>query len=96
MFQFTPLREGRPFDDLLASVLFGFNSRPCVRGDISKDTVNPERGAFQFTPLREGRRAICPRDFLPLKFQFTPLREGRRAGYEEALVGIMVSIHAPA
>ena len=35
LFQFTPLREGRPILAVLLELLeLGFNSRPCVRGDL--------------------------------------------------------------
>ena len=32
-FQFTPLREGRPYSPIFASVVSNFNSRPSARGD---------------------------------------------------------------
>ena len=74
---------------------FGFNSRPCVRGDGSV-VFNTSSGRwFQFTPLREGRPDFCLVAFLYVRFQFTPLREGRRLIYHDCFV-FEVSIHAPA
>ena len=35
-FQFTPLREGRPLEDVANMAKMGFNSRPCVRGDLRR------------------------------------------------------------
>ena len=34
VFQFTPLREGRPKASIVFFVLFHFNSRPSARGDL--------------------------------------------------------------
>ena len=56
IFQFTPLREGRP---ALArrqriSATY-FNSRPSARGDVSRKWFSLPVLLFQFTPLREGR-----------------------------------------
>ena len=34
LFQFTPLREGRPSGHSEKGALPYFNSRPCVRGDV--------------------------------------------------------------
>ncbi len=80
LFQFTPLREGRP-------------EQYCLREELERISIHaPPRGAtvpfcvlfscflFQFTPLREGRQrsARTPKP-LPT-FQFTPLREGRHQG----------------
>ena len=55
LFQFTPLREGRPGKAMRLYECFDFNSRPSARGD---DIHVDEAGfatVFQFTPLREGR-----------------------------------------
>ncbi len=54
-FQFTPLREGRPFELSGKAKVRSFNSRPCERGDrlfLTGCLLNK----FQFTPLREGRQ----------------------------------------
>ena len=55
IFQFTPLREGRPGLELTATTVMHFNSRPSARGDATSRTRWLSAG-FQFTPLREGRR----------------------------------------
>ena len=62
IFQFTPLRKGRPPDEgELPSGLSDFNSRPCVRGDGIALAAALGR-KFQFTPLRKGRLGVggCP------------------------------------
>ena len=81
VFQFTPLREGRPGLGGAAKRLLYFNSRPCERGDPCRWGDTLPTSQFQFTPLREGRPVGY--GFLMsqlLEFQFTPLREGRLAG----------------
>ena len=55
MFQFTPLREGRPARLRLVCPAVRFNSRPCVRGDEPVNVPEMLPPWFQFTPLREGR-----------------------------------------
>ena len=57
IFQFTPLREGRPGLELTATTVMHFNSRPSARGDATSRTRWLSAG-FQFTPLREGRRRV--------------------------------------
>ena len=55
LFQFTPLREGRPNMLLrLQNTQGHFNSRPSARGDKFPASTCA-KGIFQFTPLREGR-----------------------------------------
>ena len=76
-FQFTPLREGRPFCGGRKIELVDFNSRPSARGDCLKRCLKMLPGRFQFTPLREGRRAMSVEPLRLRLFQFTPLREGR-------------------
>ena len=55
VFQFTPLREGRPSTGNPAVQCQYFNSRPSARGDL-RHKRRRAGGQFQFTPLREGRR----------------------------------------
>ena len=78
IFQFTPLREGRRNTTKASSRAANFNSRPCGRGDETREDVGfwemisihaPAGGATVKT-LR------LPEDVC--QFQFTPLREGRR------------------
>ena len=59
LFQFTPLREGRP-EGKLAELMEDdyFNSRPCVRGDFVSLHAAMRFAVFQFTPLREGRQGV--------------------------------------
>ena len=75
-FQFTPLREGRRIAEVEPKQKRHFNSRPCERGDGSRESGGswwpisihaPARGA---TKWRHSLR-------LEVIFQFTPLREGR-------------------
>ena len=57
LFQFTPLREGRPGHHRPAGAQpADFNSRPYVRGDCWPRARTMWNSIFQFTPLREGRR----------------------------------------
>ena len=55
VFQFTPLREGRPSLRCWLCVSGYFNSRPSARGDPTTRMFLCARRRFQFTPLREGR-----------------------------------------
>ena len=56
LFQFTPLREGRPGTAAERLPLILFNSRPSARGDVWALCCTCATCCFQFTPLREGRR----------------------------------------
>ena len=98
LFQFTPLREGRPLGaPQLEVVVSNFNSRPCERGDAPEDMAvmvaeiisihAPARGAT------EGKAATIE---VGEVFQFTPLREGRRYTGGRLLCFPVISIHAPA
>ena len=78
MFQFTPLREGRLRKVNAEMEEWGFNSRPCVRGDRAQAVTRVFESGFQFTPLREGRLAEMCIKAATMMFQFTPLREGRQ------------------
>ena len=55
LFQFTPLREGRPSRRSLWAAMGHFNSRPSARGDAAEWLPTYKSEVFQFTPLREGR-----------------------------------------
>ena len=76
IFQFSPLREGRPRSGSSPQRRPYFNSRPCERGDASQaprfhqaaiSILAPARGATDSTAIRWYIQA----------FQFSPLREGR-------------------
>ena len=69
LFQFTPLREGRPGSGRRVQRLpFHFNSRPSARGDQTSLISVFALTIFQFTPLREGRpHALLLRFILALR-----------------------------
>ena len=78
VFQFTPLREGRPVvDEDAPHTVFDFNSRPSARGDGQNIMFDKSETTFQFSPLREGRRHTQSTWKKSVSFQFSPLREGR-------------------
>ena len=57
VFQFSPLREGRPlWSRRRHPWTINFNSRPCVRGDATAQWDGEAGLLFQFSPLREGRQ----------------------------------------
>ena len=61
IFQFTPLREGRPSRALLSSSPTLFQFTPLREGRLFLQITHPSVLLFQFTPLREGRR-LCRRE----------------------------------
>ena len=80
VFQFTPLREGRPKGFIMLSPHITISIHAPPRGATSAvpaplKSISP----FQFTPLREGRPEVSTSVSKPSAFQFTPLREGRPA-----------------
>ena len=96
LFQFTPLREGRPIAELkrITSVPISIHAPP--RGATAcEDREAGWREIFQFTPLREGRRLLVHTSTARTLFQFTPLREGRRRGAAQIRRQLHISIHAP-
>ena len=77
LFQFTPLREGRPLDSRAAHDAGYFNSRPSARGDFVAPAQTITLDDFNSRPSARGdRQRVFPRS--SGRFQFTPLREGRR------------------
>ena len=78
LFQFTPLREGRPRVDGRGSAgRHHFNSRPSARGDaMARSDVPSQLLHFNSRPSARGDMAINSKARHDL-FQFTPLREGR-------------------
>ena len=79
LFQFTPLREGRPERGKRNERVRNFNSRPSARGDSSG--VRPARRRPPIS-IHAPPRGATVTGFARLRrliFQFTPLREGRRA-----------------
>ena len=77
IFQFTPLREGRPRRNCTRSKKTDFNSRPCGRGDLARCAADPRRKYFNSRPCGRGDIQRCD-PAAGHRFQFTPLREGRR------------------
>ena len=77
-FQFTPLREGRPFTPARSACASIFQFTPLREGRLTNFLHRNMMKLFQFTPLREGRQfEKSPGKGYQLLFQFTPLREGR-------------------
>ena len=105
LFQFTPLREGRPYAsrEAAAAIEFQFtplreghfNSRPSARGDVLAILGIVTDPTFQFTPLREGRQQAELLAMHGIEFQFTPLREGRPLPQACHAAQRTISIHAP-
>ena len=76
-FQFTPLREGRPWRVRLKRFLWqSFQFTPLREGRRGKSTQDGTPLPFQFTPLREGRRRSCPRRPRPCDFNSRPSARG--------------------
>ena len=77
IFQFTPLREGRPAHNVRQIRHNHFNSRPSARGDYTgRVTMNALESISIHAPPR-GATWSSLRSMLAPTFQFTPLREGR-------------------
>ena len=73
-----------------------FNSRPCGRGDLWRQSLSIRALIFQFTPLREGRRAACaPADALH-HFNSRPCGRGDLPPVHHGQREKRISIHAPA
>ena len=77
-FQFTPLREGRRFLDLLICLICYFNSRPSARGDTLTAEYNPIENYISIHAPPRGATQALQNQITAHTFQFTPLREGRR------------------
>ncbi len=77
LFQFPPLREGRP-DRLPPSGTVAISIPAPPRGATVTGCVRLKPSTFQFPPLREGRPLSPPQSQNIATFQFPPLREGRR------------------
>ena len=93
LFQFTPLREGRPAPPPNRRSAAYFNSRPSARGDVVLCRYEFAPDNFNSRPSARGdgtSTSLYPRGL----FQFTPLREGRR--WRDGNVSARrISIHAP-
>ena len=59
LFQFTPLREGRPPQKRISTLPLIFQFTPLREGRHDAAASAAIKQRFQFTPLREGRRRFC-------------------------------------
>ena len=95
IFQFTPLREGRPRRVGSAERwLYHFNSRPSARGDLALVASTIGFGISIHAPPRGATWRWSPPPSA-LVFQFTPLREGRQHLRRHYKKSFAISIHAP-
>ena len=78
LFQFTPLREGRPMPQANMGIKLAISIHAPARGATLQRSEYIGGNRFQFTPLREGRLQQLRLAAVSPLFQFTPLREGRR------------------
>ena len=81
LFQFTPLREGRPSTTLRFCVRTRFQFTPLREGRLKTSRSCPTRKLISIHAPPRG--ATQPKSSVTLTwyaFQFTPLREGRRSG----------------
>ena len=77
IFQFTPLREGRPPPTSTRTTTKYFNSRPSARGDDKPLMARVFEPISIHAPPR-GATVPSAARYCGFTFQFTPLREGRR------------------
>ena len=77
VFQFPPLREGRPKGVTGPQGPQDFNSRPCARGDYYDGSPYYINIISIPAPARGATYAGIPVIQSLLQFQFPPLREGR-------------------
>ena len=95
LFQFTPLREGRPKRSSTgAGSRFHFNSRPSARGDPPQFT-QMKHALFQFTPLREGRPDCGYRTGVTGAISIHAPPRGATERLQGFPDGWTISIHAP-
>ena len=82
LFQFTPLREGRPFADLLGSARRLFQFTPLREGRRAFSSIlHPDgRNISIHAPPRGATKIMAEYTAAAAQFQFTPLREGRPIG----------------
>ena len=95
LFQFTPLREGRPAGIFDATRRPYFNSRPSARGDDGLHTLFERLPDFNSRPSARGDSEKQIKFAADLRFQFTPLREGRPRPSVPHISTMEISIHAP-
>ena len=96
IFQFTPLREGRPGREVQQAGNQAISIHAPTRGaTVSALASSCWVYRFQFTPLREGRLSSLGITTVAAIFQFTPLREGRLIQLCLRYLPAGISIHAP-
>ena len=96
VFQFTPLREGRPSASKIPLALILFQFTPLREGRQIPSMNATRRGfLFQFTPLREGRRAKGEALQKPINISIHAPPRGATANQQTALMQQLISIHAP-
>ena len=94
LFQFTPLREGRPERRKRNERICNFNSRPSARGDSKHgERYTPTPISIHAPPRGATRQSLKGCEFP--EFQFTPLREGRLLTSKGMQEKLAISIHAP-
>ena len=96
VFQFTPLREGRPTAELIDEVLEKFQFTPLREGRPQDGAFSVHHAIFQFTPLREGRlQHRLATSLARLYFNSRPSARGDHAGRRILCAPRDISIHAP-
>ena len=78
LFQFTPLREGRPPNALIVRVCMQFQFTPLREGRRKAQQCDHWRAYFNSRPCERGDQQKSELLETCSVFQFTPLREGRR------------------
>ena len=95
IFQFTPLREGRPDDRNVPAERLNISIHAPPRGATFSATGFPSVVRFQFTPLREGRQtAPQPHSGRQTDFNSRPSARGDTDKQRRASAAT-ISIHAP-
>ena len=79
IFQFTPLREGRPFPPAQAVRMLYFNSRPSARGDVKQMAIGFEAYISIHAPPRGATRAAMPSPVHAKDFNSRPSARGDEA-----------------
>ena len=96
IFQFTPLREGRPMQMQQANCCCEFQFTPLREGRRLTYRGRYVSTKFQFTPLREGRRCCTSIAGTVHDFNSRPCGRGDTKLYKFAISATPISIHAPA
>ena len=95
VFQFTPLREGRPFVAFRQRFPCKFQFTPLREGRRSLTRRKAAVPLFQFTPLREGRRQRNHKVSERFNFNSRPSARGDAFPSPAGSPSAPISIHAP-